>query len=154
MERINLWESTSFKKAPFWGNATRKVLDDGVLTVTYKTGDSYSAVSFAGLKPKEKYVFLIDAEVPATQDHSVQVYTSAWSWLALINETNGGRGKCEFTAPDSGGIIIVLYPVNNDPSRSSTFKRPLLELKSTYDAGIAAGGPDFFTYNTMPISIN
>lgn len=74
MQRTNLWTSPNFTKTVFWGSAKR-VITDGVMTITHAGGNSYAATTYQTLD--SQLTFSIEVKGSGI----VQVYTSDWKYV-------------------------------------------------------------------------
>lgn len=135
MQRTNLWTSPNFTKTVFWGSAKR-VITDGVMTITHAGGNSYAATTYQTLD--SQLTFSIEVKGSGI----VQVYTSDWKYVTssdYFKDLSDWTVKTIAIPPQPGKtFIIAFYPVE-DTSKTMSVRYPLLELSSTYDNAVGGG---------------
>lgn len=94
-----------------------------------------------------EYVFMVEC---LSKSGGCSVWAATNVQLSSFTQPSGGVVKIDFTYETDNNV----QSVNRILWDAGIYKNPTLELKETYDAAFASGGPEFFAWDTMPISIN
>lgn len=145
--RKNLFPSPLFSHYQKSIEATTDIeVADGVITVNgTNTSKSYAQWTIRGIDPGARMVFRCRCEPVGEWPQSgtlVWLYQTDWSSPGgvIVPQVVDGVGLCEFNVPADGVIGVRFNAMNG-----TRFSEPLLEAKSTFDAGLP-----FFYYGTMP----